>query len=332
MRAPSLRALFLVGVWLAASLALAGTVQAAQRTFASPEAAVEALVTALSANDQPGLAAILGDPRLTPGAQKEDSDDVAAFLKEYAAKHDLAKPGADLAVLTVGGDGWTFPVPIRQRDKAWAFDTRAGMREIFNRNIGRNELLTMETLMAYVQAQQEFAARRGQAGTQGQFACRIFSQPGKKNGLYWQAPPAGPTSPMGPLAAMAAENECQALGLKPVAFNGYYFKLLTRQGKNAPGGAHSYLARGRMVLGYACLAYPQRYGVSGVVSFLVNQDGVIHQKDLGQKTGRTARAMAAYDPDKTWVKAEMAEAQPATPAPGPQNTAPAPAEPAPAGP
>lgn len=282
--------------------------------FDSPEAAVAALVDALRKNDHAGLASILGDERLTPRAQEEDRADVAVFLKSFESRHSLDRSRPEVAVLSVGEDNWVFPVPVTLRGDVWRFDTRAGMREIFNRRIGRNELLTIEALRAYVTAQREFAARKGDGQGARQFACRFFSGSEQENGLYWQPRPGGEESPVGQLMAQAAQEECQALGVTPAPFHGYYFKILSRQGRHAPGGSYGYFAGKDMVLGFACVAYPEKYGVTGIMTFIVNQDGIVHQKDLGKRTASAARRMKEYDPDKTWAKAEFVPPVPASPA------------------
>ena len=286
--------------------------------FETPEAAVAALVDALRTNDHEGLASVLGDERLTPRAQEEDRADVAVFLRSFDAKHSLDRSRPEVAVLSVGEDNWIFPVPVRFRGNVWRFDTQAGMREIFNRRIGRNELLTIEALRAYVEAQRDFAARKDTGQGTRQFACRFVSDSEKENGLYWQPKPGGEESPVGQLMAQAARDECQALGIAPAPFHGYYFKILSRQGRNAPGGSYDYFAGKDMVLGFACVAYPEKYGLTGVMTFVVNQDGVVHQKDLGKRTAAAAGKMKEYNPDKTWAKAEFVPPVPAPPAPSAQ--------------
>jgi hypothetical protein len=305
--------------WAAASLAClvilvggaghaAKRAQVVHRDFDSPESAVAALVDTLRKDDHAGLVSILGDERLTPRSQKEDRADVAAFLKSFDLNHaiDQSKPG--VATLSVGEENWFFPVPITRQGDFWRFDTQAGMQEIFDRNIGRNELLTIETLKAYVAAQQEYATKSPEGKVPRQFACRFFSSVGKKNGLYWQAPAGQEESPIGPMVAKAAREECLAMGVQPVAFHGYFFKILTRQGKHAPGGSYEYMVGGEMVLGFACMAYPEAYGITGVMTFLINQDGTVYQKNLGKRTDFKARAIKEYNPDSTWTKVESVPA------------------------
>lgn len=310
----------LLGLCLLASLVLFASGQAysakaepvVRKAFPTPEAAVAALVQTLEQGGRRELAAVLGDARLVPRETGEDRADVQAFLKSYAARHSLDRSRPGRAFLSVGKDNWVFPVPVVRQGDVWRFDARAGMREIFNRRIGRNELLTIETMKAYVAAQREFAAI--QAGRTGKrlFACRFFSAAEQENGLYWRTPAGGGESPLGPLVAQAAREECLAAGVKPVAYNGYFFKILTSQGSHAPGGSHGYMSGGEMALGFACVAYPEKYGHTGVMTFLVNQDGIVYQKDLGKKTAVAAKAMAAYDPDETWEKVEPS---PGTPIP-----------------
>ena len=293
-----------LGAWSDAPAAAAAQGELRQTAFDSPKAAVEALVAALRGNNTTEVAAILGDKRLTPRAQENDRADVEAFLKSYDAKQslDLSQPGR--ATLTVGEDNWIFPVPLVQEKQAWRFDTKAGIREIFNRRIGADELLTIEILKAFVDAQREYAAKSSEAMGVQQFACRLLSVGNAKNGLYWATQGDQEKSPGGPLLALAAKQECLLSGVQPAPLNGYYFKILTRQGDSAPGGAYDYMVKGQMVLGFACVAYPEKFGVTGIMTFVVNQDGVVYQKNLGKRSEAAALAMTAYNPDATWTKAE----------------------------
>jgi len=293
-----------LALWTGGPAEAAAAGELRQKTFDSPQAAVEALVATLRSNNTSELIAILGDKRLTPRAQENDRADVEDFLKSYDVKQSLDQSQPERAILTVGEDNWIFPVPLVQEKQAWRFDTKAGIREIFNRRIGGNELLTIETLKAFVDAQREYAAKSSETMGVQQFACRLLSVGKTKNGLYWVAREGQDKSPGGPLLALAAKQECLLNGVQPAPLNGYYFKILTRQGDNASGGAYDYMVRGQMVLGFACVAYPEKFGDTGIMTFVVNQDGVVYQKNLGKKSEAAALAMTAYDPDPTWTKAE----------------------------
>jgi hypothetical protein len=287
----------------------AATAKAKQKTFASPEEAVKAMVDAMKAGDKAQLSAIFG-----PGAESviSSGDDVVdkgereRFLKNYEEKNSLEKKGDDQVILQVGKDDWPLPIPIRKTGPAWSFDTKAGKEEILNRRIGRNELNVLDLLEAYVAAQREYAAKDRDGDGVYPYAQKFRSTPGKKDGLYWEAGEREEQSPLGPLAAEAArEGYAKKSGSgKPVPFHGYFFRILSAQGKNAPGGRYSYLVKGKMLLGFAMVAYPANYGVSGIMTFLVNQEGVVYQKDLGRNTARKAVAMKEFDPDKSWRKVE----------------------------
>jgi len=262
----------------------------------------------MRAGDQAGLVNILGDERLTPGTQGEDSGDSQAFLTAFDESHAIEHVSPVTALLIVGKDRWTFPVPIVKSGKTWWFDGEAGLKETADRVMDRNELLTIETMKAYVAAQMEYAAGQRQDKLSGRFACRFTSTEGTKDGLYWQVPDGQEQSPLGPQLAGAAKEECQALGVTAVPFHGYFYKILTKQGSSARGGAYDYMAGHALTLGFACVAYPEKYGETGVMTFIVNQSGIVYQKDLGQGTQQAGEAMTAYDPDESWSAAESAAA------------------------
>lgn len=289
--------------------ALAGSTKVRQKSFASPEEAVKSLVEAAKADDDKALAAILG-----PGSGKlifsgdpvEDRQGRARFVKRYEEKNLIERQGAARASLSIGSADYPFPIPLVKRGRVWVFDTRAGRREILNRRIGRNELEVIDVLHAYVDAQREYAAKDHDGNGVLEFAQRLNSTPGKHDGLYWEAGDGEEESPFGPLAARA---DCQGYGpqfkaarLEP--FHGYYFKVLTAQGKDAEGGAFDYIVNGKMILGFAMVAYPAKYRASGVMTFIVNQNGTIYQKDLGRETARLATAMKVYDPGPGWKKVD----------------------------
>jgi hypothetical protein len=302
---PGAMAMFIAMVVLTASAAMAGE-PAVQKSFASPQQAVAALVAAVKDGNDAELLATLGpgsESLVSSGDKVADQRGRARFLKAYAEKNSLDMKDDGRAVLLVGGKDYPFPISIVRQGDAWIFDTQAGLEEILNRRIGRNELHTIEVMQAYTDAQREYASAKRNGGSP-EFAQRFASSEGKKDGLYWAAGAGEVESPFGPLIARATE-EGYAAGLDkdtPEPFHGYYFKILKAQGEHANGGAFDYVADGKMVLGFALVAYPAKYGASGIMTFIVNQEGVIHEKDLGENTATEAAAMTTYNPDDTWRK------------------------------
>ena len=294
---------------VAAAMFLLGTApdsQAAgmpQKTFSSPEEAVKSLVAAVRSNDIKEMLAILG-----PGSREliSSGDDVAdragreKFLKAYDQMNTLQQESADKMVLSIGADNWPLPIPIVKKGTTWVFDIRKGKQEILNRRIGRNELHIMDVLHAYVDAQHEYATKDCRGDGKVEFAQRLISTEGKRDGLYWEAKEGEEESPLGPLVARAAKEGYANADLSP--FHGYYFNILKGQGKHVDGGAYNYVVKGKMILGFALVAYPAEYGNSGVMTFILNQEGIIYQKDLGKDTKRRAEAMKIFDPDKSWTK------------------------------
>jgi Protein of unknown function (DUF2950) len=287
----------------AAVLALAmASVANAQQSFKTPEEAVDALVSAAKAHDRNGVLTVLGQSAadiVSSGDEVADRSDRDRVLEAYDANHRLVMEGADKAVLVLGNQDWPFPIPLVRKDGTWRFDTAAGREEILFRRIGRNELSAIQAILAYVDAQHEYA-EKGVAGS-GVYAQRIVSQPGKKDGLYWPAQSGADESPLGEFAASAAADGYRA-GQQRIPYHGYYYKVLTRQGPNAPGGALDYIVRGNMMGGFALVAYPAEYRNSGVMTFLVNHQGVVYEKDLGPNTAAIAAGMAAFNPDSTWQR------------------------------
>ncbi len=289
---------------------LAGT-PSAQRTFASPEAAVEALVAADRGNDLDALINILG-----PGGQKlvHSGDPVAdaagreRFVTAFEASHRIDLDGEEKANLVIGKEEWPLPIPLVRTSAGWRFDTEAGEQEILNRRIGRNELSVIAVCRAYVQAQREYALLATGAGGKPEYAQRFTSHEGQRDGLYWPTPPGGKVSPLGPLmeqarAAGYAGGAAAAVGAaptKPQPYHGYFYRILTRQGPHAPGGPKDYVVGGHMLGGFALLAYPAVYGDSGIKTFIVNQDGIVFEKDLGPTTSRLVGSLEQYDPDASW--------------------------------
>jgi hypothetical protein len=277
---------------------------AAQRQFATPEEAAQALADAARTGDQKTMLAIFGpggNGLVWSGDAVADRNGRERFVKAYDEKHSFDAGGGKV-VLDVGNDNYPFPIPIVPDGPAWRFDTAAGKEEIIDRRIGRNELYTIQTSLAYVDAQREYYTRDPDHDGLLQFAQKFASAPGKKDGLYWPTKEGETPSPLGPLVAKARGEGYSKKSAAPVPYWGYYYRILNAQGKDAPGGAYSYLAHGRMMGGFALVAYPAQYGVSGVMTFIVNQDGVVYQKDLGPKTASIALAMKEFNPDSTWTK------------------------------
>lgn len=292
----------------ASLIAVASLARAADigRTFATPEDAAKALGAAANAKDRDALRAIFG-PSVSD-VQNPDpvqaTNEVASFAAAMTVTNRLVRESNDKFVLEVGKDFWPFPIPIVKKDGVWLFDTDAGKEELLNRRIGRNELSTLATVRAYVDAQREYSSRDHDGNEVLQFAQKIVSTPGKKDGLYWSPDLDGTLSPLGPLVA-SAQGEGYGSDLQnedrvPAPYHGYYFKILTGQGRHAPGGRYNYVINGNMIAGFALVAWPAEYGDSGIMTFIVNQQGRVYQKDMGPNTTRLAKAMKQYDPDPTW--------------------------------
>lgn len=267
---------------------------AAQKAFSNPEAAAETLVAAVEKNDAQALRGILGEnwKRFIP-TDDVDREDVDAFLAAWNTSHKMVA-GADGRVhLAVGTDEWTLPIPIVKTGDAWRFDVKAGAEEIRTRRIGRNELAAMQAALAYCDAQKEYALADRNGDGVLEYAQRFVSSPGRHDGLYWETKPGEEESPLGPLFG----ND------KPgTDYHGYYFKILKAQGKHAAGGAYDYTIKSRMTSGFALVAWPVKYGDTGVMTFVVNHQGQIYEKNLGSKTDAVARAMKVFDPDTSWRK------------------------------
>ena len=305
-------------VWLCATLCalvLAAltprSALAAQTTFASPAAGIAALVQAVKADDESALRAMFG-PRtgklVQSGDAVADQQNRASFLRAYDEANSIVPDGDARAHLTIGRDAWPLPIPlVKARDGNWQFDARSGEDEIIARRIGRNELAAIQVALAIVDAQREFARRDSGRDGLSEYAARFASLPGKRDGLYWPVNPGETLSPLGPLLAAAAKEGYVSTDTGSlVPYHGYYYKILTRQGKNAPGGAHSYFVNGQMVGGFALIAYPARHGASGIMSFIVSQDGVVHEKNLGRNTHAIAAGMTSFNPDASWKRPQPA--------------------------
>lgn len=278
--------------------------QPSAKVFASPDDASKALLAAAESVDRKAALEILGPDAkelLDSGDAVQDKNAAQAFAAKYDEMHRWRKLSDGAQTLVVGADNFAFPIPLKKNASGqWFFDTVAGKDEVLSRRIGRNELAIIEVCGAGADAQAEYFSRVRDGETTKQYAMKFISDAGKQNGLYWEAKEGQPPSPLGPLAAFASS---EGYNVKPdthKAFHGYYFRMLMGQTKNAPGGAKDYVVNGKMVGGYAFVAYPAEYGNSGVMSFIINQDGVLLQKDLGKTTMETATVMSLFDPDASW--------------------------------
>jgi Protein of unknown function (DUF2950) len=276
----------------------------AQKSFGSLDEAVNALVGAIRAADRKALVEILGahgSPLVWSGDDVADRAAFQRFTAAYDRAHRL-EGGGGKVVLYVGDDDFPFPIPLVPDGPRWLWDTEAGDDELLNRRIGQNELSVIQVCLAYVDAQREYYSR---GSGLLEYAQRLESIRGKRDGLFWEAKPGEPESPLGPLVARA-----RAAGYPlpprggPVPYHGYFYRILFAQGPDAPGGAYDFVVKGHMIGGFALVAYPATYGVSGITTFIASHDGVVYQKDLGPKTAQLATAMKTYNPDRTWSEAE----------------------------
>jgi Protein of unknown function (DUF2950) len=299
----------ILGTALAVLIGVHATVDAshAQRSFGSLEEAVNALVSAMRADDKKALAEIFGragGPLVSSGDDVADRAAYKRFVAEYDRAHRL-EGGDGKVVLYVGDDDFPLPIPLVLDGPRWFWDTDAGREEILNRRIGRNELAAIQVCLAYVDAQREYYAQDRTGAGILEYAQRLDSTKGTRDGLFWETRAGEKQSPFGPLVAQArAEGYRRPAGGGPTPYHGYFYRPLFAQGPDAPGGAYEFVVRGHMIGGFALVAFPARYGVSGIMTFIVNHDGIVYQKDLGPKTAQIAEAMTAYNPDRTWRKAE----------------------------
>jgi hypothetical protein len=293
---------FTAAAALALGIALTGSAALAQQSFKTPDEAVDSLVAAARAHDSKALTRVLGRRAtdiIDSGDPVSDMETRRAFFTAFDAKHRVAVSDGKTATLLIGPDDWPFPIPLVEQSGSWQFDTDTGRREILYRRIGRNELAAIMASLAYVDAQNDYAAMDAARGGMGVYAQKIASSPGKKDGLYWATKEDEAESPLGAFVAAASRSGRVAAG-EP--FHGYYYRILTRQGPKAPGGEHDYIVRGKMIGGFGLVAWPAEYGNTGVMTFVVNQDGDVFQKDLGERTDRIAAGMASFNPDQTWKK------------------------------
>ena len=287
-------------------LAFAATNQSEPRVFRSPGSAAAALVEAARTDDLKEMTAILGSDAkeiISSGDPVADNNAREEFTRRYDQMHRLAYDDQGRVILYIGSENWPLPIPIVKRGDGWAFDSAAGEEEMLYQRVGKNELFTIDVLEELADAQDEYASREHDASGVAQYAQTIFSSPGKKNGLYWPAKEGEPESPIGPLIADAtAQGYQRDPSGRPAPFHGYYYKVLTGQGADAPGGASDYVVDGKMTRGFAFLAYPADYRASGVMTFMIDKAGVVVEKDLGPDTEKLAPAITTFNPDSSWFE------------------------------
>jgi hypothetical protein len=271
-------------------------------------AASQALVAALQNDDQQALLKVLGPDAkdvISSGDETQDKNERSDFVMKYQEMHRLVTEPDGTTTLYIGAENWPSPIPLMHTAGGWYFDTAAGKKEILFRRIGKNELNAIQVCRELVDAEKEYNAKAHDGDSTNQYAQKFFSDPDKHNGLYWTAASGDEQSPIGPLVASAeAEGYARDANRETQPFMGYYFRVLKAQGANAPGGARSYLVDGKMTRGFAFVVYPAEYRSSGVMTFIVSQDGIVYEKDLGVKTAELAKAMTVYNRDATWRKAD----------------------------
>jgi hypothetical protein len=297
------------GLCVGAALALGGTARSAlaadtsQEDFATAEQAVDALIGAMRRGDQPQLLQVLGpdgEKLIHSGDAIADQRGRERFVSAYDKAHRIEVDKAGTATLVVGSESWPMPIPVVKQGDRWRFDTVASVQKILDRRVGRNELSVIQVCRAYVSAQREFASESWNGAHE--YAQKFESSAGQHDGLYWEAPAGQPQSPLGPLMAKArAQGYGTDHAFQPLPYHGYLYRILTRQGARAPGGAKDYLVSGHMTAGFALLAFPARWGDSGIMTFVVNQDGIVFQKNLGPDTEKLAADIDEYNPDPSWT-------------------------------
>jgi hypothetical protein len=294
--------------WQSSHAAMAAPASVRQESFATPDEALTSVIEDLKSGNLPGLLKIFGpgiEPILNSGDPIEDQNARDRFLASAEEHHHFDGSGNTLT-LVIGKDDWPFPIPLKKVDERWRFDTAAGKEETLNRRIGENELSTIQTMLAFVDAQGDYAELQRQRSGTPEYAQQILSSPGKMDGLYWPAAEGQPQSPLGPLvaAARAVGYRRSAKAEEPTPYHGYFYKVLTGQGPNASGGAADFIVNGRMIGGFGLVAWPARWGDSGVMTLIVNHEGVVYQKNLGPQTAKIAPAISLFDPDPSWQKTE----------------------------
>lgn len=300
-------AILSIGVFPALSLAQ----QQGQKTFSSPEEASSALVMAMQSNDEKATLDILGPDGkeiVSSGDAMQDAGSRANFVQKYQEMHRFVNEPDGTTTLYIGAENWPTPIPLVKTGNSWFFDTKSGKDEILYRRVGENEISTIRVCQELVAAEKEYRSAQ-----QNEYARKIFSDEGQRNGLYWKAGDGQPQSPIGPLVASAvADGSAKSVEATPIPYHGYYFRILMREGKDASGGAKNYIVNGKMTKGFAFVAYPAEYKSSGVMTFIVNQDGVVYQKDLGKNTPTLAKSMKEYNPNSRWQKADADQPETAT--------------------
>jgi hypothetical protein len=284
----------------------ATSVASAQQAFNTPDEAAGALVSAVRTNDLKGFATVLGpdgDDIVSSGDDVADATTRQKFVTAYDAKHQIAMEGDNKATIVIGQEDFPLPIPLVRKDGMWRFDTAAGREEILARRVGKNELDAIQASLAYVDAQNEYADKDRTGAGKGIYAQHFVSSPGKKDGLYWPDTQGNDASPLGEFFAEAAKQGYRVGGGR-TPYHGYYYKILTQQGAAAPDGELDYVVRGKMIGGFALVAYPAEYKNSGVMTFIVNHNGQVYQKDLGPHTTRLAERMTSFNPDNTWKKVD----------------------------
>ena len=306
----SLLKIIVVAVLLTAGFSASSEAQRkGRKTFSSVEEASHALITAIQSNDEKAILDVLGPDAkqvVSSGDDVEDRQNRAKFVQKYAEMHRLVTEPDGSVALYIGAENWPTPIPLVRKDNAWYFDTDAGKKEILFRRIGRNEISTIHICRELFAAEKEYHSTHSNV-----YAQKILSDEGQHNGLYWKVADGEPLSPIGPLVASAvAEGYTRHKDNSPTPYRGYYYRTLTRQGKNSPGGPKNYIVNAKMTEGFAFVAFPAEYRSSGVMTFLVSIDGIVYQKDLGKKTAALAATMNKYDPDASWRKADDQPAEP----------------------
>lgn len=294
-------------VLLVALTAGATALGAAPKSFPTPEAAVDALVTAGRTGESAKIEAVLGSdarPLLTSGDRV--ADDLAAqhFVENYDQAHALVAAGDSKQTLLTGADQWPLPIPLVKGKSGWFFDSKAGKQEVLARRVGRNELDAIQVCLAYVDAQREYHDQNPEGAAPPVYARFLVSHAGKKDGLSWPTAAGEPNSPLGPLVGGADDAGYHAEAGKLTPYHGYFYRILTAQGPHAEGGAQDYLVKGQLYGGFALVAWPATYGNSGIMTFAVNHAGVVFQKDLGPNTATKVKAMKTFDPDSSWTRAQ----------------------------
>jgi Protein of unknown function (DUF2950) len=299
----------LLSLMIGTLLCSAASSATAQQAFKTPDEAASALVSAAKTGNAKSIVTVLGPDGEDIVSSGDEVADVATrekFVTAYDAKHQITMDGDNKATMVIGGEDFPLPIPIVRKDGMWRFDTAAGREEILFRRIGKNELDAVQASLAYVDAQNEYAEKDRIGAGVNTYAQRIISQPGKRDGLYWPASQGAEESPLGELVAQATAQGYRVGGGR-TPYHGYYFKILTKQGPAAPGGDLDYIVSGKMIGGFALVAYPAEYGNSGVMTFIVSHAGDVFQKDLGLNTAKLAERMTSYNPDATWQKVSDTE-------------------------